>query len=238
MSDVPDRIGPTDPRMMRASDADRERVAEVLRTAASEGRLHLDELDERLAAVYAARTYAELEPLTHDLPTAHRLPTPHYPATPHYPTTPQAAPTGPAVTGGGQATSGTAVAIMGGFERKARWAVGRRFTGIAFMGGGDIDLREAIFTEGEVTLNVFAVMGGISITVAEDAEVVVNGVGIMGGFDQRAAGPGAPGAPRVTVNGVAFWGGVEVKRLPSDEEIKRRKLERKRQKAERRQIGN
>jgi hypothetical protein len=233
MADVPDRIEPTHPRLMRASDADRERVAEVLRTAASEGRLHLDELDERLAAVYAARTYAELEPLTHDLPTGHPLLTPHPLATPH------AAPTARSVgSGAGQATSGTGVAIMGGFERKARWAVGRRFTGIAFMGGGDIDLREAIFTEGEVTLNVFAVMGGISITVAEDAEVVVNGVGIMGGFDQRAAGPGAPGAPRVTVNGVAFWGGVEVKRLPSDEEIKRRKLERKRQKAERRQIGN
>jgi Domain of unknown function (DUF1707) len=226
MSDVPDRIGPTDPRLMRASDADRERVAEVLRTAASEGRLHLDELDERMAAVYAARTYAELEPLTHDLPTAHHLPTPHAGPAPR-----------PVATGAGQATSGTGVAIMGGFERKGRWATGRRFTGIAFMGGGDIDLREAIFTEGEVTINAFAVMGGISITVAEDANVVVNGVGIMGGFDQRAAGPGAPGAPRITVNGVAFWGGVEVKRLPSDEEIKRRKLERKRQKAERRQIG-
>src|SRR5215813_4027020 len=107
MSDLPDRAAPTDPRLMRASDADRERVAEVLRTAASEGRLHLDELDERLAAVYAARTYAELEPLTRDLPTGHPLPTPH--ATP-----------GPrqVVSGAGQATSGTAVAIMGGFERK------------------------------------------------------------------------------------------------------------------------
>jgi hypothetical protein len=234
MSDVPDRIGPTEPRMMRASDADRERVAEVLRTAASEGRLHLDELDERLAAVYAARTYAELEPLTHDLPTAHHLPAPQVPARP--------VAAGPGQPGSGrlasgQSTSGTGVAIMGGFERKGRWATARRFTGIAFMGGGDIDLREAIFTEGEVTINAFAVMGGISITVGEDAEVVVNGVGIMGGFDQRAAGPGQPGAPRVTVNGLAFWGGVEVKRLPSDEEIKRRKLERKRQKAERRQIG-
>src|SRR5437899_9080818 len=69
MSDLPERIQPTDPRLMRASDADRERVAEVLRTAAAEGRLRLDELDERLATVYAARTYAELEPVTHDLPT-------------------------------------------------------------------------------------------------------------------------------------------------------------------------
>ena len=42
----------------------------MLREAAGEGRIGLDELDERLAAVYAARTYADLEPLTRDLPSA------------------------------------------------------------------------------------------------------------------------------------------------------------------------
>jgi hypothetical protein len=41
----------------------------------------------------------------------------------------------------------------------------------------------------------------------------------------------------VTVNGVAFWGGVEVKRLPPEEELRRRKLERKRLKQERKQLG-
>ncbi len=226
MSDVPARTGPTDPRLMRASDADRERVAEVLRTAAAEGRLQLHELDERLAAVYAARTYADLEPVTHDLP--HGGPVLARPA-------PVPASAGAPATGRG--TSSVGVAILGGFERKGRWSVGRRFTGIAMMGGGEIDLREASFTEGEVTITTFAVMGGISVIVSEEAEVVVNGVGIMGGFDQRAEGPGVAGAPRITVNGVAFWGGVEVKRLPPIEELKRRKLERKRQKEERRQIG-
>src|SRR5690242_7901598 len=59
-----------EPQHMRASDADRERVANVLREAAGDGRLTMDELDERLDAVYAAKTYAELEPITHDLPSA------------------------------------------------------------------------------------------------------------------------------------------------------------------------
>src|SRR5947207_338555 len=68
---LPDRLTP---REMRASDADRERVAEVLRQAAADGRLDLTELDERLAVVYAARTYAELEPVTADLPV-HGAPT-------------------------------------------------------------------------------------------------------------------------------------------------------------------
>ncbi len=55
---------------MRAADADREHVAERLRTAAVEGRLLTEELEERLEAVFSARTYGELEALTQDLPRA------------------------------------------------------------------------------------------------------------------------------------------------------------------------
>ena len=54
---------------LRASDADRERVAEVLRDALAEGRLDMGEFEERLDAAYRARTYGELAPLTRDLPT-------------------------------------------------------------------------------------------------------------------------------------------------------------------------
>ncbi|WP_200904117.1 DUF1707 domain-containing protein [Nocardiopsis sp. RV163] len=54
---------------MRVSDAERDQAAEVLREAAAQGRITLDELDERLNAVYAAKTYADLEPVTADLPT-------------------------------------------------------------------------------------------------------------------------------------------------------------------------
>jgi Domain of unknown function (DUF1707) len=57
---------------LRASDADRERTAEALRRAAGEGRLSLEELDERLNATYAARTRAELEPLVADVVEADR----------------------------------------------------------------------------------------------------------------------------------------------------------------------
>jgi Flp pilus assembly protein TadB len=53
---------------VRAADADRERVAEQLRTAHDEGRLTLAEFDERVAAAWAARTYGELVPVTADLP--------------------------------------------------------------------------------------------------------------------------------------------------------------------------
>jgi hypothetical protein len=53
---------------LRASDADRETTAERLRHATAEGRLTPEELDDRLGAVYASKTYGELDALTSDLP--------------------------------------------------------------------------------------------------------------------------------------------------------------------------
>ncbi|WP_328463123.1 DUF1707 SHOCT-like domain-containing protein [Streptomyces sp. NBC_00448] len=52
----------------RVSHEDRERVAEVLRVAAGDGRLSLEELEERLESCFGARTYGALAPLVADLP--------------------------------------------------------------------------------------------------------------------------------------------------------------------------
>lgn len=53
---------------LRASDADREQVAERLRHATGEGRLLAEELEERLEAVFSARTYGDLDAVVADLP--------------------------------------------------------------------------------------------------------------------------------------------------------------------------
>jgi DUF1707 SHOCT-like domain len=55
---------------LRASDSDRDRVADRLRAAAAEGRLLTEELEDRLAHALRARTYGELDALTADLPRA------------------------------------------------------------------------------------------------------------------------------------------------------------------------
>ena len=83
------------------------------------------------------------------------------------------------------------------------------------MGGVELDLRHARLTAAEVTIRAFCLMGGVSITVPEDMDVDVSGIGFMGGFDHKASGPGAPGAPRLRVVGFAMMGGVEVKRRPT-----------------------
>ena len=194
MSDLPERV---DPRQLRASDADRERVAEVLRTSAAEGRLDLDELDERLRAVYASRTYAELEPLLMDLPT---------------PATTPVALDGVPPRPGEVVERGGAVAVMSGFHRRGSWVPPRLFTCLAFWGGGTIDLRDARFLYGDLKIRAFAVMGGVDVIVPDDAEVDVTGMGLMGGFDHGAATAGRHGAPRIVVTGFAFWGGVTVRR--------------------------
>lgn len=57
---------------IRASDSEREYVARIMQAAAAQGLLSLDEADERMAAIYAARTRAELAPFTVDLPEGGR----------------------------------------------------------------------------------------------------------------------------------------------------------------------
>jgi len=57
---------------LRASDADREAVTERLRTAAGEGRLDAEELEERLHTALRARTYGELDLVLADLPGSER----------------------------------------------------------------------------------------------------------------------------------------------------------------------
>ena len=63
-----DQPVPADPRQLRAADTDRDQTAEVLRRAAAEGRITFEELDERIGRAYAAKTFADLEALTSDLP--------------------------------------------------------------------------------------------------------------------------------------------------------------------------
>ncbi len=152
--------------------------------------------------VYSARTYAELERFTRDLPASGSAPTP---------ATAPASRSHPRI--GGTARHSFSVAIMSGATRRGAWVVPPDYTAAALMGGIQLDLRDARFSQREVTIRAFALMGGIEIIVPDDINVIVNGVGIMGGFDDNANhAEASPGQPVLRVTGVAFWGGVEVKR--------------------------
>lgn len=194
-----------DPMSMRASDADRERVAQVLHKAMSEGRLTVSELDERLAGLYQAKTFGELVPFTRDLPDV-QTPMPAVPAVP------VAGQYAPAV--GGTVTSSYSVAIMSQSVRSGQWVVPASYTATAFWGEVKLDLRDASFESAECTITATAVMAGIKIIVPPELTVRVDGIGIMGEFERRADGPGAPGSPVLRVTGLALMGAVEIRRKP------------------------
>lgn len=192
---------------MRASDAERERVAEILREAVAEGRLEMEEFEQRLDATYKARTHGELVPIVRDLPGVGAA----------------VAPVAAGRPGAGSmarwpdrigkpATSGGGFALWGGFRRQGNWTIGRVFTAFAMWGGGNIDLREANFEDREVVIRCFTIMGGIHVTVPPDLNVDVRGIGVLGGFGEHSKGAGipAPDAPRVRITGFALMGGVGV----------------------------
>ncbi len=186
---------------LRASDAERERVARILHDAMGEGRLTIDELDERLQQTYAAKTLGDLVPITADLPitAASALPTP----------TPAPVPV-PSQRIGGTPSGQHSIAMLSGFRRDGLWVIPRYYSVFVFMGGGELDLTQARFAEAEATIQVVAFMGGVDITVPEDVTVRVTGFGFMGAFEHKAGNVAPPGGPILTVTGLAFMAGVDI----------------------------
>ncbi|MEC3894268.1 DUF1707 SHOCT-like domain-containing protein [Nocardiopsis sp. LDBS1602] len=156
-------MAPNDMSRMRISDAERDQVAEILREAAGEGRLDLDELDERLNAVYAAKTYADLEPIVADLPTG---------ATGPIVGTSPAVPTHGAVVGGGpplvlQAKGQPMV-------RKGEWTVPHRIEVDGRFGSIRLDFREALISTPVVEVHLDASWGGADLILPETATAEVD----------------------------------------------------------------
>jgi hypothetical protein len=187
---------PTTEAELRASDADRDRISDILRDALAEGRLSAEEHSERLDHVYAAKTLGELEPLVRDLP-ATREGGPR-------PLAPLADPSLPVV-------AENLVAVFGGAARKGRWLVGRRTNAFACFGGVEIDLTEAVFQHQQIVIHATAIFGGVEVRVPENVTLRGSGTGIFGGFEVRTYEAPDPNAPVVIVTGTAIFGGVEAK---------------------------
>jgi hypothetical protein len=201
-----------DPSQLRISDDDRHRVAEFLRQAAGEGRIDLTELDERLEQAYAARTYADLVPITSDLPA-------QPPAVPAQRSAGVVASAGPRID--------TSVAIMSSQDRKGLWQVGPQHTAFTLMGNVTLDLRQAVLSAPEVVINASSIMGNVSIVVNARTGVVVEGVGVMGTYTETRAKVEPdlrPDSPVVRVRGLALMGTVAVTRKPMPGERVRRLL--------------
>ncbi len=192
MSEEPQR------RDLRASDAEREGAAEALRTAASEGRLQIEELEERLQTAYTVRTRRELEELLADVTVPGTVAT--------------RSDSGLTVREG-DGGSRWILAIMSGHDHRGRWRVGRRCTAINVMGGSTLDLNDAELADRAVQMNVISIMGGGEIRVPHGVDVQVSHFSVMGGNDVRLGDEVAPpGAPQIRIRMISIMGGTSVRR--------------------------
>lgn len=200
---------------IRASDSDRDRIAALLAEALSEGRLTHDEHGERLEAAYTAKTLGELAGITDDLPGSSEAPVPGGSAAPVIGFTPTEADRALITSGIGYENI---TAVFGAAERKGRWLVEPRTNVSSIFGGIELDLREAVFSQTEVTVQCAIVLGGLEIVVPPGVRVVNATSAALGGVDTKEAQAGDGNGPTVQLTGLCLLGGIAVKtRLPGAE---------------------
>jgi hypothetical protein len=175
---------------LRASHQDRDRVVEVLRVAAGDGRLTAEELDQRLEAALTARTYADLAVLTTDLPTAD-APAP----------APSAVFPEPKDVARIECGSGRT-------KRDGRWVVPRRMDVRVSSGAVKLDFTEAIVSQPSLQISAEVRSGqlilitkpGIAVD-ADDVEVRSGRIKVM-----QPWGHDAPVSLRIVVTGTVASG--------------------------------
>jgi hypothetical protein len=183
---------------LRASHQDRDRVVEVLRVAAGDGRLTAEELDQRLEAALTARTYAELAVLTTDLP----------------------GPTGPAAGSATGPQASLAVAEpkdvgriecgSGSTKRDGRWVVPRRMEVRVSSGAVKLDFTDAVVTQSSLQIDAEVRSGQLILVTKPGIAVDADEVEIRSGR-VRVKEPWAHDVPvslRIVVNGKVGSGQV------------------------------
>ncbi|MBO3748375.1 DUF1707 and DUF2154 domain-containing protein [Streptosporangiaceae bacterium NEAU-GS5] len=172
---------------MRASHADRDAVMERLRIAAGDGRLTIHELEERIEATHAARTYAELDALIADLPGER---------------SPAAEKARPLVL---ETRAGT-------IKQVGAWMVPERITAKVTMGNITIDFTQAVCHHREVLLEATCGTGNITVIVPRGWQVVTeNIVTGMGSVRNKATSPAAPDATTLRITGSVGMGDIKIK---------------------------
>jgi hypothetical protein len=186
---------------LRVSDAERHQVAEVLREAAAEGRITLDELDERLEAAFNAKTYADLEPITADLPGSPGATTGPVPVVADNRPADRTHPEDIMVV----RSDGDSVV------RKGRWQVPRRIEVRNKYGATRLDFREADIPHDRVEVHLEVSWGGAEVVLPErsTAEVDVD-TSWLGSLKVDADAIPRPPAPHFVITGTCHGGTLQV----------------------------
>jgi hypothetical protein len=185
----------------RAADRDRDEVAVILGEALATGRLTSEEHAERLEAVYAARTYGDLAPITKDLPRER--------------------------TGGVVLPESTVrqevCATLSKVHRGGRWMPGRHTELRASFGALIVDMSEAVLPGREITVAANSLFGKLVLRVPANARIVDEGGAVCGKWAVRGRGgprdaQGRDGAdgPLIRITGGARFGKVTIVRAGAD----------------------
>jgi hypothetical protein len=182
--------------------AEREKVIARLSDAFAHDRLNMDEFERRLTLAHDRNSMVSLHELVADLaePEAEV----HASALAHASSYPE---------------HQEIVAIFGGHQISGPHPLPRRLKIKAVFGGAQVDLREALFPDGVIEVEVKAVFGGVQIIVPPTLAVECHGVAILGGFENlnRAPANPDPSAPVLRVRGRVLFGGVQIEtRLPGE----------------------
>lgn len=184
---------------IRASDRERDAATHRLQDAFAEGRLDDAEFDVRMRSALSARTRADLDGLTADLPAAG-------------PAVSQAAVAG---SSAGQGPGRLAIAFKSSVRRSGRWRVPDRYTSVVYKGSGWLDLRAAELTAPVTTLRAVAYKSRITILVPPGVRVEAGGFGADTDSDPAAVVPAD--APVLHVRGFTYKGTVEVRSRPPED---------------------
>jgi len=183
----------------RASDVERQAVVDHLRTATSEGRLTLDEFEERVAIVLEARTFEDMAPVTADLPAI---------ATPPVLDTLHAGIDGPVIR------RRRLVSVFANARHAGSWGADPKMTVVAVFGHSHVDLATCQLPPAvtSVELRTFAMFAGIEVVVPPGAVVDIGGFTIFGGrqLRHRTVEQTTPGV-RVSIRSYGAFGGVLVR---------------------------
>ncbi|MFF8956640.1 DUF1707 domain-containing protein [Streptomyces sp. NPDC014894] len=181
---------------IRASDADRDRIADILRDALAEGRIDPEEHSERIDAVYRAKTVGELQPIVRDLPATRRD---------------AAADVQGHGIGGDGSPAEKVIAVFSSSTRKGRWRIGPRTSAFAIFGNIEIDLTQALFEQRLTVIDATSIFGNVEVRVPENITLRGSGSGVFGNFEVSTLESTQPDAPVVVVNGYSVFGNVEAR---------------------------
>lgn len=184
----------------RAGDDDRQATVRRLEQAMVEGRIDIDEMEERMGHAYRASTWDELDRLTRDLPDA---------------TATRAEP-------GTRPIGSWHIGLLGDIRRGGWIQTEERITGVTLLGDVIFDLASADIPDDGVEVTAVTMLGDVKVIVPDGARVRFVGLHLLGDRREHLTPPSGHG-PLVTVRAFNLLGDLEVvsRSLLRESKIKR-----------------